>query len=192
MEDKRTHKKKLAKRKAENTVNEKEISEEDSDMSVEDEINYTAPKKQMKDEEDWEEEEEITVEFEFYDPNPSQFFSIKSLINGYLDGLSYKSSDLAQLIIDQVEIGTMIGALEDEEESLIKNKPKDKNILGFATVMSVIQYQKEKVFQEIMNYIEDKSTKHNDRHEELLKIINEKNVGLLINERFFYYFMLKI
>ena len=176
---------KKAKRKAEKKLNEKEVSDGDSEMSLEEEINYTGVKKTMKDEEDWEEgdDEDMTVEFEFYDPNPNQFFSIKSLINGYLDGLSYRSSDLAQLIIEQVEVGTMIGTLDDEEENLIKNKPKDKNVLGFATVMNFLQYHKKPAFQEISKYITDKSKIHNEKHEEFLKILHEKNVGLLINER---------
>lgn len=45
----------------------------------------------------------INVEFEFYDPNPNQFLSIKSLLNGYLDGLSYRSSELTEIILDQVK-----------------------------------------------------------------------------------------
>ena len=160
-----------------------ELSEEDK-MSIEDEDLDITSKKNPNMDEDWE-DEEITVEFEFYEPNANQFFAVKSLINGYLDGLSYRSSDLAQLISDQKDLGTMIGTADDEEENAIKNMPKDKSILAFATLMSLQQYQKQKVFEEILKYIEDKSNKHNDRHAELIKLIKEKNVGLLINERFF-------
>ena len=158
-----------------------ELSEEDK-MSIEDEDLDITSKKNPNNE-DWE-DEEITVEFEFYEPNPNQFFAVKSLINGYLDGLSYRSSDLAQLIIDQKELGTMIGTEDEEDENAIKSMPKDKSILAFATLMSFQQYHKQKVFEEIMKYIEEKSNKHNDRHSELIKLLNEKNVGLLINERF--------
>ena len=48
------------------------------------------------------EEELLNVDFLFYDPNPNQFFSVKNLINGLLDGMSYKSSQLADLIVNQV------------------------------------------------------------------------------------------
>jgi protein BCP1 len=163
-----------------------DLSDDDDKMSIEDEeIDCTTKKQAKGTEDDWE-DEEITVEFEFYEPNPTQFFSIKSLINGYLDGLSYRSSDLAQLIIEQKDLGTMIGTADDEEEeNTIKNMPKDKTILGFATLMSFQQYHKQKVFEEIIKYVEEKSKKHNDRHDEFIKILHEKNVGLLINERFF-------
>lgn len=46
----------------------------------------------------------LEVDFLFLDPNQSQFFSVKSLLNGLLDGLSYNSSDLANIVCDQVSI----------------------------------------------------------------------------------------
>jgi len=44
----------------------------------------------------------LDVDFLFLDPNQNQFFSVKSLLNGLLDGLSYNSSDLANIVCDQV------------------------------------------------------------------------------------------
>lgn len=41
----------------------------------------------------------VNVDLNFYDPSEKQFHSIKNLVNGYLDGLSYNSSELADLII---------------------------------------------------------------------------------------------
>lgn len=178
---------KKCKRKLEkNFKEEEELSDEDANEDMmEEEIDYSSKKKPMEGDEDWDDDEEITVDFEFYDPNPNQFFSIKSLINGYLDGLSYKSSDLAQIIIDQVQVGTMIGTLDEEEaEALNKNKQFDKNILGFASILSFSQNKKQKVFQEIIKYIEDKSKIHNANHDNFLKILNNHNIGLFINERF--------
>lgn len=171
------------KRKKEKRLEEEDFK--DDEDSIE-EIDYSKPHKKAKnaiEDEDWEDDEEIVVDFEFYDPNENQFFSIKSLINGYLDGLSYRSSDLAHLIVEQAQVGTMIGTANDDQETFIKGN-KDKNILGFATVMSVIRYQKQNVFQEIMKYVEDKSKIHNPKHEDFLKILATNNIGLFINERF--------
>jgi protein BCP1 len=45
--------------------------------------------------------EQLNLDFVFLDPNPRQFTSVKVFLNGYLDGMSFKSSELAQLVIDQ-------------------------------------------------------------------------------------------
>lgn len=178
------------KRKKENNLQKEDFDEEKDEDSGE-EIDYTKPqpKKKGLEEEDWEDDEEMVIDFEFYDPNENQFFSIKSLINGYLDGLSYRSSDLAQLIVSQVEVGTMVGTANDDQETFIKGT-KDKNILGFSTLMPLTRYHKENVFQEIFKYLEDKSKIHNENHEDFLKILKSKNVGLFISERFFIFYSL--
>lgn len=69
----------------------------------------------MEDEADWIDEDKIELDFVFLDPNPNQFNSIKVFANSFLDGLSYKSSELAEMIINQVQIGTMVGTEEDED-----------------------------------------------------------------------------
>jgi protein BCP1 len=57
-------------------------------------------KGQMDEEdEDWQSEGEMNIDFLFLDPNENQFSSVKLLVNGYLDGLSFRSSELAELIV---------------------------------------------------------------------------------------------
>lgn len=58
----------------------------------------------------------MEAEFEFYDPAPAQFHSIRSLLNGLIDGESYFSSELADFICQQPEVGTTIGINNGEEE----------------------------------------------------------------------------
>jgi len=55
------------------------------------------------------------------------------LLNGYLDGLSFHSSELADLIVKQVKLGTMI-TIEDPEET--KNN-KNENVLGFCSILNI-------------------------------------------------------
>lgn len=57
----------------------------------------------------------VNVDFNFYDPNEKQFHSVKVLVNGYLDGLSFNSSDLADIIVNQGEVGTMVG-IDDPDQ----------------------------------------------------------------------------
>lgn len=54
-------------------------------------------------EEDFDEDyDKIDVKFNFYDPNENQYHSVKNLLNSYLDGVSFKSVQLADLIVNQV------------------------------------------------------------------------------------------
>ena len=72
------------------------------------------------------------------------------MVNGYLDGLSFRSEDLARLIIEQVQVGTMIGA--DEEEN-----NKDQNVFALLTVLSAGVHSTQPVMKEALTYVLDKS-----------------------------------
>jgi protein BCP1 len=164
---------------------------DDDDMEIEEAIDLSklADLKKLRQEEntmdeekdeDWEEDDgALNVDFVFYDPDPNQFFSVKNLINGLLDGLSYKSSQLADLITKQAIVGTMIGCEDDDEN------PKDRDIIAFASILNLGLYQKEDVIAEIIKFIVEKSAKHNINHENFTKILDSeyKNIGLLVNER---------
>jgi len=127
----------------------------------------------------------LDVDFLFLDPNQSQFFSVKSLLNGLLDGLSYNSSDLANIVCDQVVVGTMIGVEGDEEKPLYQGKPEEKNVLGFVSLLNLQVYENEKVMKEIVQYAVQKSEIHNENHEKFLQVLqtHTNKIGLLINER---------
>ena len=56
----------------------------------------------MQDEDEWEDDGEVNVDFLFFDPSDKQRSSVKLLINGFLDGLSFRSSELAEIICNQV------------------------------------------------------------------------------------------
>ncbi|KAM3129204.1 hypothetical protein pb186bvf_018679 [Paramecium bursaria] len=117
-------------------------------------------------------EDIINLEFLFVDPNAEQFSSIKSLINGYLDGISFRSSELTDTIIGQPVIGTMIG-VEDSHD-----------IYGFSTILNLGQYQTLQVIQEIYHYITLKSQHYNKQHQKFVEILKTpQQVGLFINER---------
>ncbi|CAD8066101.1 unnamed protein product [Paramecium sonneborni] len=116
-------------------------------------------------------EEEINLDFVFLDPNQKQFHSIKTFINGYLEGISFKSSELANIICDQVELGTMVGQ-EDED-----------NVFGFTTILNIGEI-KSNAIGEILHYVDAKSQQYNKQHQQLQHILQTpKKVGLFINER---------
>jgi len=180
-------KKKIADRKID-----LEMEESDDDMEVED-IDFTkvATKEQLRqqqqgmeqqgmdEEKEWDDEDDLNIEFLFYDPDPNQYHAVRNLINGLLDGLSYNSSQLAELVINQNVVGTMIGGDDGDE------KPTDRNVFSFATILNLEASKSEKVIQEILQFIKSKSEKHNSEHEKFVQVLDSemKSIGLLINER---------
>ena len=43
--------------------------------------------------------DQIDVNFNFYDPDEKQYHSVKNLLNSYLDGVSFRSSELADIVV---------------------------------------------------------------------------------------------
>jgi len=161
-----------------------DMEEEESGLEFDKLYDKKNRQNDMEEEEDWEDEEEeenLDIEFEFYDPDKSQKRSIVALINGYMDGLSYKSSDLAEIIINQDILGTMIG-VEDPEEF---KKTGDRDVIAFSTLLNIDQYKGEKVIGEIIKYIMQKSETHNTAHETLYNLVDNQaaKIVLLLNER---------
>lgn len=58
-----------------------------------------------------------------------------------LDGISFKSAQMADLVINQPHIGTMVG-VEDE-----------KDIFGFVTIINLQQHKTEQVIGEIKSFL---------------------------------------
>jgi len=73
----------------------------------------------------------------------------------------------------------MIG-VDDPDE-----KPDEKSVLGFTTILNISHYQETKVMGELMSYVIEKSKIHNPHHEEFFKILQENadKIGIVINER---------
>lgn len=97
-------------------------------------------------------EEELNLDFAFFDPKPEHFNSVKTLLNGYLEGISFKSSQLADLVINQLHIGTMVG-VEDSPD-----------VFGFVTILNVNQHKDQSVLGEILHYVIQKSKQYNKNH----------------------------
>jgi hypothetical protein len=104
-----------------------------------------------------------------------------------LDGQSYNSSRLSQIICDQQCVGTSIGVFDEDEERKMEERPEElqsRDILGFSSILSLDYYKDESVIQEIMAFILDNSKQFNKQHEKLAECVSKKSLGLLMNERF--------
>ena len=58
----------------------------------------------------------LNVEIEFKDANENMFHSVKSLLNGYLEGIANTSSQMADYIVKQCLLGTFMVIDDDEED----------------------------------------------------------------------------
>ncbi len=120
--------------------------------------------------------EDDQIDFEFYDSNPNQYHSVRNLVNGLLDGTGYNSSQLADLITQQVELGTMIGVEEGDSSQL-----KDKEILGMASILNL--RGESECLQQVQSHVTSKLGKGSDVLKALQAVGKDEKVGLLINER---------
>ncbi|KAL4433497.1 hypothetical protein ABPG74_002894 [Tetrahymena malaccensis] len=180
-----------------------EDDDDDEDLDSEDLIDITKKKNELEDEDDEEEDDDedeegdeneedeiLNVDFEFKDANETMFHSVKGLINGYLDGSDYNSSDLADIIVKQFTLGTFVVIDEEEDENQKKIREKAKleretNVIGFSTFISAKQHENQSVVKEIIKFVNQKSEKFNNEadHQKLQNILAKNKVGLLINER---------
>nr|CCA14021.1 BCCIP family protein putative [Albugo laibachii Nc14] len=148
-------------------------SEDDSDSE---ELSL-APKKEAvgearKDKADSGNEDLVNVEFVFSDPKQCHYQSIKQLMSSCLSAsLSLDTAELADIIVDQVEIGTVV-CVSDEPDAY-----------GFITVLNLRHYEERKCIQQLLSYVR----KHCplDQKDEFEEMLKTKDVGLFLNERLF-------
>jgi BCCIP len=73
----------------------------------------------------------INVEFEFFDPRPDDFKSVRRLIERYLPGeeTTFDASGMADAIIEQQALGTMVKVVDDPD------------VYAFATILPIEKYK---------------------------------------------------
>ncbi|GBF97124.1 hypothetical protein Rsub_10135 [Raphidocelis subcapitata] len=70
---------------------------------------------QSEDDEDGAAFDEVNVDFQFFDPKEIDFHGLKALLHTYLDGGVYDGSGLAEAIIAQSSVGTVVKTGEDDD-----------------------------------------------------------------------------
>ena len=139
-------------------------------------------------------ERQQEVEFEFYDPSESQFHAIKMILVRYLTSISNESSELADSIIANCGLGTLIGTADDhfydEDSMVLENKDKNiasvpKHIYALCTILHVNTYISKKFMQNIMDVILDCASHYAPmKHDIFANYFIRPKLGLLINERY--------
>ncbi|KAL7069126.1 hypothetical protein ACR3K2_03830 [Cryptosporidium serpentis] len=134
---------------------------------------FDTPESSTEENESETDNESLSGEFTFHNPDEQDYHSIKNLLVNAEYG-KIKNFDLyrfVDIICNQGNIGTTV-------------KISD-NLIGISTILNIRQYKI--VMEHLLKYLEDKIIKKhgNPQFEKLFKsIIYKKNVGLMINERF--------
>ncbi|KAJ2890564.1 Mss4p nuclear export, partial [Coemansia aciculifera] len=126
------------------------------------------------DEGEGEDKEMVDVDFEFFDPKPIDFHSLKQLLVASFgdDAEDVNLSGLVDLILSQNTIGSTVKFTGDE------------NPYAFLTVLNMHVHSDKEPIQQIKAYLLKKAEKKGGSATKLAEILNGPgHVGLLLNER---------
>lgn len=128
--------------------------------------------------------EETKIDWEFYDPSEDQFHSIKGLASRYLFKISEESSELADVVVKNAAMGTMIGMTDDEIEKT--GAFTARHVYSFLTILHVPTYQSKGFMKDILKWLKAKSAQDNSGYNQsdFLKYLEGPKLGLLLNERY--------
>lgn len=114
-------------------------------------------------------EEEVEVDIELFNPKAEDFHGIKALVEGLLGGAAFNVSSLADAVIAQNVVGTVIKSGEDEQP------------IGVTSLLNVERYQDLEAMQQIKAHLISCSDAVS--RELLLPALEDPGTGLLLNER---------
>jgi len=150
-----------------------ESSSEDEDISFEPRSKKPKQgtddkKKKRRDQSD------VDVDFEFYDMKESDFHSVKALLQTYIEipGKDFLASDFANLISQQVAVGTTVKTEGCEEEPI-----------GFITILSLQFYHALPVINQIKDFVMSHCPAENKVQMESLWSTKGPPLGLLVQAR---------
>ncbi|CAG8570631.1 12547_t:CDS:2 [Cetraspora pellucida] len=123
------------------------------------------------------EEEIVDIDFDFFDPKPIDFHSIKNLMIQLFsaDAELFSISELTELIIGQPLLGTTV-----------KVDGSDSDPYAVLTVLNMNEYSEKKCIKDLVTYLLDKTKQDsvlNEKLDTLLKKGSTEHVGLILSER---------
>ena len=130
--------------------------------------------------------ETFEVEFEFYDPEEDDFHSVRDLLcSGTLGALDLDFSSLANSIVDQVNIGTMVksGADEARQTPQTPEEEDDVTLCGMLTILNLRQFAEEVWCKNLVTLLQGK-LKLDKQMLQYIQASGKDQVGLIISERF--------
>jgi hypothetical protein len=116
----------------------------------------------------------INVEFTFCDMNEKYFHGLKSLLHDSSTVYQNQSSNMADLMIENISVGTVISTADDE----------DGNVFGYASILNVSTYQDAPVVQYLKDFcLKGCPDKHKKELEVVLSGKTKRPAGLFLHGR---------
>ncbi|KAF4732236.1 hypothetical protein FOZ63_032999, partial [Perkinsus olseni] len=110
-------------------------------------------------------EDAFEAAFRFEDMTDDDFHGVRMMITRLLDGQEYDIGSLAQCIIDQQNIGTIIKSGEDDKKGK-GDSGGDDAFCAVATILNPVQYSKEVPgMRELVDHLKKQVDKHADSDE---------------------------
>lgn len=114
--------------------------------------------------------ETVEVDFTFSDPNEAQYSSLRRLVSTLVPPKHPSNpSELADTIISQVSVGTMIG---------VEGEP---DVYGFLTALNVARYKHLGCIKSILAYLVAKCPA--EHRERVTQVLHSQKSGLIVNRR---------
>ncbi|KAG5670520.1 hypothetical protein PVAND_000778 [Polypedilum vanderplanki] len=165
---------------------------EDNDKMQESDDNASDSDDGSTDSEAVGENEEIQVDFEGRNPQDGDFDGIQQLLKQLLLKAHVSISELANIIISQDYIGSVIKQSWDEEMSAADDEEDDDDdenvVFGITTAINLTSRRETHCIQQIKNFILEKAEKNaSDATVKLVKNIltnDSISTGFVINERY--------
>jgi protein BCP1 len=125
-------------------------------------------KKKSKDDED------LNVEFTFCDMDEKYFHGLKALLHDSSTVYQHNSSLLADLMIENISVGTVVSTADDE----------DGYVFGFASVLNVSTYQTSPVVQYLKDFcLKECPAQHKKELEVVLSGKTKRPAGFFVHGR---------
>lgn len=116
-------------------------------------------------------EEEVNVDFDFFDPEDCHFHQVKRFLGQTFDGKKFDLSAAADHIVGQTRVGTVIRTSEGEKD----------DILGVVSVINCGISRSNNFVKQVKQFLLQHATKKVS--EKLGALLNSEATGLLLSDR---------
>ncbi|XP_023640202.1 protein BCCIP homolog isoform X2 [Capsella rubella] len=119
-------------------------------------------------------QEDVQADFEFFDPKPTDFHGVKTLLQNYLDDKEWDLSSFVDLILEQTTVGTVVKVADDEDES----------VFAVVSALNLARYKENKCFRELKEFLRKVCSEKNITNNlDMLLEKKAQDVGLLVSQR---------
>lgn len=152
---------------AKSSGNKKRRAASEDETSTGSEPSDAFPSSQEEEDNESIEEGEQQVDFDFCDPEESDFHIIKAMVHRYLDGAEFDSSELADNLIEKVQVSSCLRSGDE--------------CIGVAAILPMQHFKALKSMQQALAHWRSKASK--DARAALKAAMADEHCGVLLSER---------